>query len=143
MQHPSRRAQSLTVPGALRPRRCTAATPPAPGQIAVSCAPVDDRVRVTIRGELDLVSGSQLRGRLSEALTASSRGLDLHLSGLSFCDCAGLSVLMELRQRALSESKTVVIQDTSPAIDRLLDLIGARDFFSPSCSRPTEIHAAV
>ncbi|MEU4038446.1 STAS domain-containing protein [Streptomyces collinus] len=116
---------------------------PAPGQIAVSCAPGDDRVRVTLRGELDLVSGSQLRGRLSEALAASPSGLDLHLSGLSFCDCAGLSVLMELRRRALSEGKAVVIQDTSPAIDRLLELIGAQDLFSPLCSRPTETHAAV
>ncbi|MER6474537.1 STAS domain-containing protein [Streptomyces collinus] len=109
----------------------------------MSCAPGDDRVRVTIRGELDLVSGSQLRGRLSEALAASASGLDLHLSGLRFCDCAGLSVLLELRRWALSEGKTVVIQDTSPAIDRLLDLIGAQDLFSPSCSRPTEMHAAV
>ncbi|MEU2420027.1 STAS domain-containing protein [Streptomyces sp. NPDC007851] len=100
-------------------------------------------MRVTFRGELDLLSGSRLRGRLSEALAASSSGLDLHLSGLSFCDCAGLGVLLELRRQALGEGKTVVIQDTSPAVDRLLDLIGAQDLFSPSCSRPTEIHAAV
>ncbi|AGS67120.1 hypothetical protein B446_33860 [Streptomyces collinus Tu 365] len=109
----------------------------------MSCAPGDDRVRVTLRGELDLVSGNRLRGRLSEALAASASGLDLHLSGLSFCDCAGLSVLMELRRRALSASKTVVIQDPSPAIDRLLHLIGAQDLFSPSCSRPSQMHAAV
>ncbi|WP_078614601.1 STAS domain-containing protein [Streptomyces collinus] len=142
MQHPSRRAQFPAVPGVPCPRGSAPAAP-APGRLAVSCAPGDDRVRVTLRGELDLVSGNRLRGRLSEALAASASGLDLHLSGLSFCDCAGLSVLMELRRRALSASKTVVIQDPSPAIDRLLHLIGAQDLFSPSCSRPSQMHAAV
>ncbi|MGW4567426.1 STAS domain-containing protein [Streptomyces sp. NPDC004561] len=143
MQHPSHWAQSPTAPGVPYPGRSTAAKSLLPGQIATSYASSDDRVRVTVRGELDLVSGSQLRDQLSEALAASSRGLDLDLSGLSFCDCAGLSVLLELRRRALSGSKTVVIQDTSPAIDRLLDLLGAQDLFSSSRSRPTEMHAAV
>ncbi|MGW4569508.1 STAS domain-containing protein [Streptomyces sp. NPDC004561] len=138
MQHPSHRTQSLTMPDLPCSGRNVAAKPLLTGQIATPYASSDDRVHVTVRGELDLVSGNQLRDQLSEALAASSGGLDLDLSGLSFCDCAGLSVLLELRQRALSRGKTVVIQDTSPAIDRLLHLVGAQDLFSPPQPRCTE-----
>ncbi|WP_079161392.1 STAS domain-containing protein [Streptomyces fodineus] len=142
MQHPSYRARSVTTPGFPGPGGGAAAKPLLPGQIATSYASSDDRVYVTVRGELDLVSGHQLRDQLSDALAASSSGLDLDLSGLSFCDCAGLNVLLELRQRALSRNKTVVIQDASAAIGRLLDLTGARDLFASregrrcACSQP-------
>ncbi|MFI9805414.1 STAS domain-containing protein [Streptomyces sp. NPDC052301] len=138
MQHPSHRARSVTASGFPRPGRRVVAKPLPPGRIATSYASSGERVHVTVRGELDLVSGDRLRDRLSAALAASSSGLDLDLSGLSFCDCAGLSVLLELRRRALSQNKTVAIQDTSPAIDRLLELVGAQDLFSPPRPRCTE-----
>jgi anti-anti-sigma factor len=85
---------------------------------------------VEILGELDLVSGTQLRGGLFEALAASAQGLELDLSRLDFCDCAGLSVLMELRRRAEQQGKSVVVRAGSPAVDRLLTLIGAGHLFA-------------
>ena len=84
-----------------------------------------------ILGELDLDSGTQLRSDLLGALAASGDGLELDLGRLDFCDCAGLGVLMELRQRAEKQSKTVTIRACSPAVDRLLTLIGARGLFAP------------
>ncbi|MER7306787.1 STAS domain-containing protein [Streptomyces griseoluteus] len=98
-----------------------------------------------MRGELDLVSGEQIRGRLVEALTASPNRLELDLSGVSFCDCAGLNVLLELRHRALSQGKTVTIRAASPVVDRLLDLIGAQKLFAPErswCTEPASSGAA-
>ena len=89
------------------------------------------RVRVTVRGELDLDSQRTLRSGLLKALADSATGLDVDLSGLGFCDCAGFSVLLELRKRALSQNKTVVIRATSPATDRLLSLLRARELFIP------------
>ncbi|MFE1290244.1 STAS domain-containing protein [Streptomyces sp. NPDC058751] len=105
----------------------------------MSFAPAGDPVLVAVHGELDLVSGGRVRDRLREALAASSGGLELDLSGLGFCDCAGLNVLMELRHQAVIQGKTVTIQDSSPAIDRLLDLVGAQELFSaprPRCAKP-------
>ncbi|MFI9283596.1 STAS domain-containing protein [Streptomyces sp. NPDC053076] len=102
-----------------------------PGQATATYAPSGDRIRVTVRGELDLDSGNQLRGDLHQALAASSSGLDLDLSRLDFCDCAGLNVLLELRQRALSQTKTVVMCAAGPAIDRLIDLMGFEGVFAP------------
>ncbi|MER7309571.1 STAS domain-containing protein [Streptomyces griseoluteus] len=104
-----------------------------------------NRSRVIVRGELDLVSGEQIRGRLVDALAASSDRLELDLSGVSFCDCAGLNVLLELRHRAVSQGKTVTIQAASPVVDRLLDLIGAQELFAPErsrCAEPASFGAA-
>ncbi|AGS70655.1 STAS domain-containing protein [Streptomyces collinus] len=131
MQHPSHPARTRTAPGVPCTRGHAAAKHLAPGRAVTSYATSGDRVRVTVRGELDLVSGNRLRGPLGEALTASTTGLDLDLSELAFCDCAGLTVLMELRLRALSRGKTVVIRRSGAATDRLLRLLGAQDLFSP------------
>ncbi|WP_251091561.1 STAS domain-containing protein [Streptomyces sp. Caat 7-52] len=117
--------------------------PLAPGQAVASYAVGGDRIHVTVRGELDLESGNLLREDLHRALAASSGGLDLDLSRLGFCDCAGLHVLLELRRRALGQGKTVVIQAGGPAIDRLLGLLGCRELFAPAGSRRPELrHSA-
>ncbi|MGW2710726.1 STAS domain-containing protein [Streptomyces sp. NPDC001356] len=112
------------------PRGATDGIPPT-GLATASCTPNGDRIRVRVLGELDRDSASRLRPRLHEALDASKRGLDLDLGGLDFCDCSGLSVLMELRQRAGGQGKTVVIRVGSPVTDRLLGLLGAQDPFTP------------
>ncbi|MEV6117471.1 STAS domain-containing protein [Streptomyces sp. NPDC052109] len=84
-----------------------------------------------VSGELDLDSGNRLRDDLLAALARSACGLELDLSRLDFCDCAGLGILMDLRQRAERQGKTVFIGAGSPAVDRLLSLIGAQEFFAP------------
>ncbi|MEW2511422.1 STAS domain-containing protein [Streptomyces sp. NPDC046870] len=101
------------------------------GLATASCTPSGDRIRVRIMGELDRDSASRLRPGLREALATSKRGLDLDLGGLDFCDCSGLGVLMELRQLAGSQGKTVVIRVGSPMTDRLLGLLGAQELFTP------------
>jgi anti-anti-sigma factor len=102
-----------------------------PSLATATYAASGSRVCVTLRGELDLDSQRSLRSGLFEALADSATGLDLDLSRLDFCDCAGLGVLLELRRRALSQSKTVVIRATSPAVDLLLTLLQARELFIP------------
>ncbi|CAM5291221.1 STAS domain-containing protein [Streptomyces pilosus] len=92
--------------------------------------PDGDRVRVTVRGELDF-EAQHLRYELHEALRSSGTGVDLDLSGVSFCDCSGLSVLLDARQRALGLGRTVTLRASSPAVERLLGLIGAQDLFAP------------
>ncbi|WP_086690186.1 STAS domain-containing protein [Streptomyces recifensis] len=116
-----------------------------PGQATASFASSGNRNRVTVRGELDLVSGDRIRARLVDALTASPHRLELDLSGVSFCDCAGLNVLLELRHRAVRQGKAVIIEAVSPAVDRLLDLTGAQALFAPRrswCTEPTSFGAA-
>ncbi|MFE0350854.1 STAS domain-containing protein [Streptomyces griseoluteus] len=145
MQQPSDRVRSPLAANLPCSERDGAVGSLAPGQATASFASSGNRNRVTVRGELDLVSGDRIRGRLVDALTASPHRLELDLSGVSFCDCAGLNVLLELRHRALRQGKAVTIQAGSPAVDRLLDLTGAQELFSPErswCTEPASFGAA-
>ncbi|POX59000.1 anti-sigma factor antagonist [Streptomyces sp. Ru62] len=110
------------------------------GLATASYAPLGRRIRVQILGELDLDSADGLRPGLHRALAASDAGLDLDLGGLDFCDCAGLAALMELRQRADSQGKTVFIRVGSRMVDRLLGLLGAQELFTPPDPPRSELH---
>ncbi|KAA6212446.1 ANTAR domain-containing protein [Streptomyces albofaciens JCM 4342] len=91
--------------------------------------PGDGRTRVAVQGELDLDACEEIGHDLYEALSRSVRGLDLHLDAVPFFDCAGLNMLLRLRTRALAQGKTVVVRSSSRAVERLLDLTGARKLF--------------
>ncbi|MFJ3230829.1 STAS domain-containing protein [Streptomyces sp. NPDC086787] len=94
----------------------------APGGLQIQVSPVGGRMRVTIRGEIDLSVRATLQAVLQEALTRSTHGVDLDLSGSAFCDCSGLNCFLAVRHRALPTGKTVSIQTASPLVRRLLDL---------------------
>jgi anti-anti-sigma factor len=90
-----------------------------------------DRVTVVVAGELDIDTEEALQNALRDALRRSVSGIDLDLSGVIFCDCSGLNVLLAVRRRALEDAKTVVLGATGPAVDRLLSLTGTRSLFGP------------
>ncbi|MFF8954099.1 STAS domain-containing protein [Streptomyces sp. NPDC014940] len=138
MQPSSYRASSLMEPDFSYPEEGGARRLLPSGQASVPAASNNTPIPVTVDGELDFDAGDQVRDRLDEALAASARGVELDLSGLGFCDCAGLSVLLELRHRALGQGKTVTIRASNPAVDRLLDLVGARELFSAQHSGGAE-----
>ncbi|MFF5483531.1 anti-sigma factor antagonist [Streptomyces sp. NPDC012935] len=107
-----------------------------------------DRVMVKVSGELDLDSSERLQSVLREAVNRSVRGIDLHLEGVSFCDCATLNVLLNMRHFALEQDKTVAIHAASAAVDRLLSLTGTHTLFGrrdpdghPDGHAPVDGHA--
>ncbi|MEV7992026.1 ANTAR domain-containing protein [Streptomyces sp. NPDC086077] len=108
------------------------ATPaaPRPGALSVAVRHDDVRSAVTVRGELDLHAADDLRGALRDALKSAAKGIDLDLRGVTFCDCSALNVLLALREQALAEEKTVMIQALSPVAERLLTLTGTLPQFT-------------
>ncbi|GCD40967.1 ANTAR domain-containing protein [Streptomyces paromomycinus] len=90
-----------------------------------------DRTAVSVHGELDLNACGTIESGLHEAVNRSSRGVDLHLGSVTFCDCSGLNMLLRLRQRAGAQGKSVVIVSSSRAVERLLELTEARELFVP------------
>ncbi|MFF3886117.1 STAS domain-containing protein [Streptomyces sp. NPDC001914] len=118
----------LTTPKLPYPDPRGATVPPAPGPSGIPTL-------VAVQGELDFVWGPKVRDRLGEALSASVGGLELDLAGLTFCDCSGLNVLLEIRHRAESQGKTVTIRAVSAAMARLLELVGVQDLFGSHRSR--------
>ncbi|MEU9960710.1 anti-sigma factor antagonist [Streptomyces sp. NPDC050982] len=95
---------------------------------------VGARTVVVIAGEIDLDGEQLLKQELRRALARSVTGLDLDLSGVEFCDCSGLNVLLRLRRRALKDAKTVVIQAADPVVERLLALTRTSSLFAPACA---------
>lgn len=91
-----------------------------------------DRMVVTVWGELGLQTEAWLRHALRSALADSTGGIDLDLSGVEFCDCSTLNVLLGIRQQALEESKTVTLRAAGPVVERVLDLTDARSLFTAS-----------
>ncbi|MFH8561766.1 ANTAR domain-containing protein [Streptomyces sp. NPDC017988] len=106
--------------------------PPTPSPASFETVPDgDDRITLALRGELDLEAGRRLRPGLNQALGRAARFVDLDVSGVGFCDCSGLNLLLGLRRRALHQGKAVRIVSGSPAVDRILDLTGTRYLFTP------------
>ncbi len=103
-----------------------------PSEVTAVAARQGDRVLVTVSGELDLQTEEVVRRALRSALAESVRGIDLDLSGVVFCDCSTLNVLLSVRQQALQEAKTVLLRATSRVVERVLDLTDTRSLFTAS-----------
>ncbi|MFC8344872.1 STAS domain-containing protein [Streptomyces sp. NPDC057280] len=91
----------------------------------------DGRVRLTIRGELDISAVPALERALRQALARATRGVELDLSGTAFCDCAGLNALLAARRHALERGRTFTIRSAGPAVRRLLTATGTWPLFTP------------
>ncbi|GCD40304.1 anti-sigma factor antagonist [Streptomyces chrestomyceticus JCM 4735] len=131
MPEPARCASPFTQQDTERALARSTAPPvvPEPCLLALEVTADGDRTRVTIRGDLDLDTGRRIEPGLHAALGHSTRGLDLHLHALHFCDCAGLTTLLRLRSRAQHLNKTVTIRTSNSAINQLLELTGTRALF--------------
>ena len=111
------------------------ATVGSPG-LTVRTRPDGSRTHVAVSGELGLDVGEELRAALRAALSDTHDGIDLDLSGVGFCDCSGLNVLLALREQARGEGKSVTFRAVSPIVDRLLSLTGTQSLFAPAAGEP-------
>lgn len=78
---------------------------------------------VRLRGELDIATAPPLRERLLGVPRPGVRLVILDLSGVSFCDAAGLAVLISTRRRAVLLGTTLRLIP-SPPVTKLLRLHG-------------------
>ncbi|MBG0814560.1 STAS domain-containing protein [Planomonospora sp. ID82291] len=79
---------------------------------------------VALHGEIDVATAPALRRRLLNTLQHSTDLLVLDLSAVSFCDASGLSVLVDVRRRAMASGITVRIAAPRPPVARLLHVTG-------------------
>ncbi|MFC8194734.1 anti-sigma factor antagonist [Streptomyces sp. NPDC060006] len=91
-----------------------------------------ERMTLTATGDVDIDTYPCLQHALRTALSESVRGVDLDLTGVDFCDCSGLNVLLHVRRRALADGKTVVVRSASPAVERLLTLTDTSSLLAPA-----------
>ena len=77
-----------------------------------------DLVRVTVTGEVDVMTAPMLRAAIGAATAHWPIRLELDLSGVTFYSCAGLETLVEAR-RACGDLLTIV---ANPVVVRLATL---------------------
>ncbi|MDH6118936.1 STAS domain-containing protein [Kitasatospora sp. GAS204B] len=100
----------------------------------------DGSALVALVGEVDHDGADALRHAMATALNDHPAGLEVDLEGLSFCDCAGLNVLLWAGRRAAASGCAVRVSSVSPQVSRLIDLTGTREVLGASvngaASRP-------
>lgn len=82
--------------------------------------------RVVAVGELDLATAEVLQRALLE-VDDGAEIIVLDLSGLTFIDSTGLRLVLDLNERYGGKADRLRVVAGSPAVERLLDIVGLRD----------------
>ncbi|MEV8224812.1 STAS domain-containing protein [Streptomyces sp. NPDC079167] len=91
--------------------------------------------RVMLAGELDLDTASYVHEAVTACLVKQPRSLCLDVTGVSFCDCAGLSALLRAHASARQAGVALVVEGVGSQLARLLSLTGAVDVLTQPNSR--------
>ena len=79
---------------------------------------------VVVPLELDLTIADGLREALLDVLNAGALGLVVDMTQTTFCDSAGISAITRAVRRAAANDATVRLAVASPAVLRVLELVG-------------------
>jgi anti-anti-sigma factor len=93
-------------------------------------------VRVQLIGELDILSSGRLREVMDAFDLGAEQSLVLELSQLTFCDCRGLTALVQIHDASRANGHQLAIQGASRQLHRLLAITGREDIlWSPDAAR--------
>lgn len=89
----------------------------------------DTRATVFVAGEVDYGTASQLRSSLVDL---AHDGVDavVDLTGVTFIDSTGLSVLVQTKQRFESTGNRLSVTGAQPRVARVLELSGLTDYLT-------------
>ena len=96
---------------------------PPGGLVAIEVMFSEGTATVVIGGELDLVTRPLLAERLATIARQKPRRLVLDMARTSFMDCGSARLIAEAG-RSLPDAEVLVIRHPSPAVRRLLELLG-------------------
>ncbi len=81
---------------------------------------VSGRTVLSVHGELDIATTSALRNRILAVLSETSTSVIIDLSGVSFCDASGLTLLVGARRRAMMYGLSITLAAPRPHMSKLL-----------------------
>lgn len=97
----------------------------ADGGLSIAVASVGGEVFVTVCGEIDVATGPCLGEALQAALSERPARIVVDFTGVSFCDCCGLGVLLTARRRACRAGIDFQVTGvTAPSVVKLIRLFG-------------------
>ncbi|WP_328787393.1 MULTISPECIES: STAS domain-containing protein [unclassified Streptomyces] len=86
----------------------------------------DDRgLRIALAGELDFFTVGHVAPRLRELAGSGHRNIVLDLCGLSFCDSAGIDLLIRLHRRCRAEGTCLLLCDVPPLVVKSMRVLAA------------------
>jgi anti-anti-sigma factor len=98
--------------------------------VQVTVAPPTGNVLpVAVSGELARPVDPAVAGRLTEVLDEPAPVVELDLSGVRFCDVAGLRLLLDLRERAVARGRLLRVVTASDAVRTLMRLTDTAALF--------------
>lgn len=110
--------------------------------VTLCVRPGDDGIIVAVSGEVDVCTEAPLQQALLRIIRERGARLMVDVSGVSFMDCAGLRALLMTRRLAAMRGGSVCLIAESPAVHRIIDLLGVRDVF-PVRERLAELSAVL
>ncbi|MGW7188998.1 STAS domain-containing protein [Streptomyces sp. NPDC054838] len=106
-------------------RRYESGPMPEEAATAVTTSRRDGRITVAVTGEIDIATAPLLAEALHEALRDGVTRIDADFSGVTFCDCSGLDVLLRAERRARAHGRTLRVAGVrSPQVRRLFEMTG-------------------
>jgi anti-anti-sigma factor len=110
--------------------------------LALHVCPRDRGAVVWASGDVDTNAAGTFQDMMLSVMRGQGPALLLDLSGVAFMDCAGLRALLLTQRRAAMRGGSVSLIAESPAVRRIIDLLGARDVF-PVRERLSELSAVL
>jgi anti-sigma B factor antagonist len=96
-----------------------------PLQIELSCrAGRDGDQIVSVRGELDIATAEQAYAFISDVIDAWPTPVSVDLSGLTFCDASGLSVLAKIARHARQAGRQLRLTAARPSLLKIMRITG-------------------
>lgn len=80
------------------------------------------QVLVVVAGQIDYDCAAEFERRVTAVVCERPGPIEFDLTGVSFCDCAGLNVLLRTWANAVASGRGLRIRTASRQIARLLDL---------------------
>jgi len=108
--------------------------------LTLHVCPGDSGAVVWASGDVDTNAAETFQDMMHAVMRRHGASLLLDLSGVLFMDCAGLRALLLTQRRAGMRGGSVSLIAESPAVRRIIDLLGVRDVF-PVRERLSELSA--
>lgn len=84
---------------------------------------------VRIEGEVEFATAPRLRATLLDLAQDGATPVVLDLSGVSFLDSAGISLLIQAKKRLASAGSDLVLRRPQTSVRRVLEISGVTELF--------------
>jgi stage II sporulation protein AA (anti-sigma F factor antagonist) len=86
--------------------------------------PREDAALLTVEGDLDMDTATELQHHLANQLHHGRRHFLLDIAGVPFMDSSGMNIVLRAYQEVREISGGVYVISPTPAVRRILDLTG-------------------